>query len=393
MINKSVVEMMSPTRKATAITRYHKTGEVNLNDNAVSKWDKESKEIYEKMHSELEGADKVKLQNGRIIKAEEYDNFLKSLSYYRSEEFVEAYPDMNVEIIKEISKKEEENEKVDIPLNAAQTTDNPVAVAANPSPMIAIKREEPKTVVPDFSSFKEEDDKSEKSVKDKVSKKESKNKDVDNNTSNSEESVTEMKLKNFKHLAKHAGLETGEFSLLSNGLIQSSLIGPGGFNMPILLDLYGLTFSEVDKWFPTAYYPGFETQFAPLVPTQEAIAAAASGASQLDLRPFWAVSPDLWVLNQTVDLTTLKTKDKLQIPAIIERVYKAFQNKDFVKTIETHANGKPVRFSFAGVKGKDNFKLIAGSKNTLSFGGPNVDIDGRIVIRFHQGNATVEKKK
>ena len=80
MINKSVVEMMSPTRKATAITRYHKTGEVNLNYSAVSKWDKESKEIYEKMHSELEGADKVKLQNGRIIKAEEYDNFLKSLS-------------------------------------------------------------------------------------------------------------------------------------------------------------------------------------------------------------------------------------------------------------------------------------------------------------------------
>ena len=113
----------------------------------------------------------------------------------------------------------------------------------------------------------------------------------------------------------------------------------------------------------------------------------------MDITNLWAVSPDLWVLNQSVDLTTLRFKDDKQAQAILERVYNAFKNEEFVNNIKENANGNAVRFSFAGVKNKDAFKLISGARNQLSFYGPHVDIDGKIVIKFNKDNAFINKKK
>lgn len=411
MINADVIRALDPNREVSAITKYNKTSELELDDYSISKWNKQAQSIYNGIHKKLQNAEAVRLEDDSIISPKEYDNFLKAISFYRSGEFVESYPNPNVKFLddydeeiktEETKPKSEEKVKPQKTNNMVKEAehqvtqpnivDSPVEAAVNPNLMVAIKKEEPKVVDVDISNLVESNESQNTTSQSKPVKDIIKQVSKPVNTQQSD-SVTETKLKTFKHLVQHAGANTDQFSLLSNGLISSNIVCPNGMVIPILLDLDGYTFGKFDKWYPTAFYPGFEMQFAPLSVTLEAITSIIGGVNQMDITNLWAVSPDLWVLNQSVDLTTLRFKDDKQAQAILERVYNAFKNEEFVNNIKENANGNAVRFSFAGVKNKDAFKLISGARNQLSFYGPHVNIDGKIVIKFNKDNAFINKKK
>ena len=79
MINADVIRALDPNREVSAITKYNKTSELELDDYSISKWNKQAQSIYNGIHKKLQNAEAVRLEDDSIISPKEYDNFLPDL--------------------------------------------------------------------------------------------------------------------------------------------------------------------------------------------------------------------------------------------------------------------------------------------------------------------------
>lgn len=185
---------------------------------------------------------------------------------------------------------------------------------------------------------------------------------VNSTNTKTDEAMVDETLEQFKNELISRGYKFTDIRRAETGLVEVNLIQPSGNTVMITVDINSIIYNNgVVIFFMGQINPGDEYTVPGFLFTPQSITAVINGDK---ISPKDYVPEQFAILNRILDYRSLKEKNPKKRDDILRKAARALAelNDDIVKV----ADGSPFRFNFTKCKSKDDFIMIASSRNVVS---------------------------